>query len=163
VIGREDSDLHEDGAFGICQGDALLQAGRAVLLSPPNIDTLSGKQAIIAWKDTPGARRAVRDSLPLLQQAEEVTVATVGAQQEENGGIEDVCIYLERHAVNAVPLRMADADVDASEQLFHLAGELGSDLIVAGGYGRCKLNGWTFGATTRKLLTQTPICCVMGL
>ena len=141
----------------------LLQAGRAVLLTPPNIDTLSGKQAIVAWKDTRGARRAVHDSLPLLQQAEEVTVTTVGAQQEENSEIEDVCAYLGRHAVKAVPLRIADAGGDASDQLFDLAKKRGADLIVAGGYGRFKLNESIFGATTRELLARTPVCCLMAL
>ena len=34
------------------------------------------------------------------------------------------------------------------------AGQLGADLIVAGGYGHTRLGEWAFGGMTRSLLEQ---------
>jgi nucleotide-binding universal stress UspA family protein len=100
--------------------------------------------------------------LPFLRQAEKVTVTTVGADQSEDGAIEDVCSYLGTHGVHAKSLRMGDDEAVASDQIFHLAKERGANLIVAGGYGHGRLNEWIFGGLTRDLLARTPVCCLMA-
>src|SRR6516164_6747453 len=52
----------------------LLKVGRPVLVVPGAVASLSLKPIAVAWKDTREARCAVRDALPLLQQAESVMI-----------------------------------------------------------------------------------------
>lgn len=58
-------------------GTVILASGRPVLLVPSGIERLQGARVMIAWKDTREARRAVRDALPFLKQAETVCIASV--------------------------------------------------------------------------------------
>ena len=58
-------------------GLILLRAGRPVLVVPDIIAPLALRRVIVAWKDTRECRRAVRDALPLLQQAKEVLLLEV--------------------------------------------------------------------------------------
>src|SRR3954454_21840385 len=47
--------------------DLVMQAGRPIFVVPPEADCLRLKNALVAWKDTREARRAVADALPLLR------------------------------------------------------------------------------------------------
>jgi hypothetical protein len=58
-------------------GNLVLQAGRPVLVAAKGAKRIFTNTALIAWKDTREARRAVVDALPLLCQASEVVVVTV--------------------------------------------------------------------------------------
>jgi nucleotide-binding universal stress UspA family protein len=131
-----------------------------VLVLPSGINRVHASRALIAWKDSREARRAVSDALPLLKQAESVTVAAVGPSEIElqmREQVEDVANYLQRHGVTigakvAMPTREADAPV-----LLRLADERKADLIVAGAYGRSRLSEWIFGGVTRSLLTRSKV------
>jgi nucleotide-binding universal stress UspA family protein len=63
-------------------GSLIVHAGRPVLLVPSAIDSLQARRILVGWKDTRETRRAVRDALPFLRQAEEVLAVHV----EETGG-----------------------------------------------------------------------------
>jgi nucleotide-binding universal stress UspA family protein len=53
-------------------GVLLLRAGRPIPLVPDTAHPLELRRVVVAWKDTRECRRAVRDALPLLQEAKEV-------------------------------------------------------------------------------------------
>jgi nucleotide-binding universal stress UspA family protein len=161
VISRKDIEAHEDERFGIDRADVLADAGRPLLVTPPQLDSLSAERVVIAWKNTREARRAVRDSLPLLERASEVTVTAIGAG-EDDAGIDDVRAYLARHGIRAVTDRRGEGEADVAGQIFGLARERGADLIVAGGYGRSRMREWIFGGVTHDLLERTPVCCLMA-
>ena len=44
--------------------DLVMQAGRPLFVVPPEAEFLGLKNALVAWKDTREARRAVADALP---------------------------------------------------------------------------------------------------
>jgi nucleotide-binding universal stress UspA family protein len=72
IIGRSRSG-------GDCDpGVMLLRAGRPILLVPDTAHLLALRRVVVAWKDTRECRRAVRDALPLLQQAKEVLLVAIG-------------------------------------------------------------------------------------
>jgi hypothetical protein len=61
------------------------------------VTSLSAKRIAIAWKDVREARRAVQDSLPLLKQAESVTVVEISEAHEADQALchlKDVANYL---------------------------------------------------------------------
>ncbi len=158
IIGRDP--LHGDAFHTFDPGAIILACGRPVLVLPGGINRLHASRVLIAWKDTREARRAVSDALPLLKEAETVTIAAVGPQDIEvrmREQIDDVAKFLQRHGATigakvSTSAREADAHV-----LLALADEQKADLIVAGAYGRSRLSEWIFGGVTRTLLTASKV------
>jgi nucleotide-binding universal stress UspA family protein len=143
----------------------VMQVGRPVFFVPPEVERLNLTTALVAWKDTREARRAVWDALPLLQKAKEVTVAEVVEDEEGRGAarnrVDDVAGWLARHGV------IADAIVpetigNAGEQLDLIASDIGADLVVAGAYGHARLGEWLFGGVTRDLVSRSTRCSVLA-
>jgi hypothetical protein len=58
-------------------GDLVMQMGRPLLVVPDTSSWLDLRSVLIAWKDTPEARRATTDALPILRKAKDVTVAEI--------------------------------------------------------------------------------------
>jgi nucleotide-binding universal stress UspA family protein len=140
-------------------GDLVMNAGRAVLIIPPRSEPLLAKHVVIGWKDTREARRAVRDSLPLLKLAEDVSVVAIG--ESESGGT-DVCTYLRHHGVEARAYTRPGHIAAMAEELVRIAQQEGADLIVCGAYGHSRTREWVFGGVTRDLLDHAPLCCLMA-
>lgn len=138
--------------------ELALVAGRPVLVVPPAGGRLRAQKIVVAWKDTREARRALADALPLLRSAEEVLVVAVGdeaAASDAKSQTKDVVEGLKRHGVKARAKTVIAPDARAAERLNGEAAAIGADLIVAGCYGRSRLNEWLFGGVTRELL-QAP-------
>ncbi len=141
-------------------GDALMHLGGPALIVPPTIDHLSAKHVIVGWKDTREARRAVRDALPFLKRASEVTLITI--DDGAGGDGQDALRLLQTHGVYAVRVRRDALGATVAQSLVEAAAEHGADLIVTGAYGHGRLREWVFGGVTRDLLAGSPICCLMS-
>jgi nucleotide-binding universal stress UspA family protein len=134
----------------------LLASGRPVLAIPRGWKPVPAQRVAIGWRPEAPAVRAVHDALGWLQRARAVEVICVAARAGSDGhGDEpgaDLATHLARHGIRA-NVHRADADGrDPGAVLMQRAGELGADLLVAGGYGRTRLREWALGGTTRYLL-----------
>jgi nucleotide-binding universal stress UspA family protein len=145
--------------------DLVMNIGRPMMVVPPQVDRLKLSSVVVGWKDTREARRAVADSLPLLQKAKEVTVVEIVEDSEHRSAAErrvaDVAGWLSRHRVEAahrVPMRHGNA----VEQLGEQASEIGADIIVAGAYGHARLSEWVFGGVTRDLIAKGSRCALLS-
>jgi nucleotide-binding universal stress UspA family protein len=143
----------------------VMEAGRPVFLVPPEVEWLKLGTVLVAWKDTREARRAVWDALPLLQRAQEVTVAEVVEGDEGPDGarnrVDDVAGWLARHGVIADAIVPETAE-NAGEQLDLIASDLGADVVVAGAYGHTRLGEWLLGGVTRDLVSRSRRCSVLA-
>ncbi len=140
-----------------------MAAGRPILVVPSRVDGLQAKCVLVAWKDTPQARRAVSAALPLLRAADCVVVAQILERQEKSEAqhaCEDVAKWLTRHGATAV-VRVIDGR-DATLTLNEMAADETADLIVAGAYGHSRLREWAFGGVTQQLLTSSALCCLLA-
>jgi nucleotide-binding universal stress UspA family protein len=140
-------------------GALVLQAGRPVIVAPPEANELELTSVAIAWKDTRESRRAVADALPFLKRAGTVVVGEVCShfdQAATKARLDDVAESLLRHGVRAsTAVCIEEKDVHAPHQFLDFAEQHKADLIVAGGYGRSRFQEWVFGGFTRALLAQT--------
>ena len=162
VIGQ--SMLPGDVVHSYDPGTIILAAGRPVLVVPPEIDRLEVSRILVAWKDTREARRAIRDALPFLKLADEVSIAAAKTPGEEDADaqIVDVAKYLERHDVR-VAQRISGAASDGEEAfLLDIVRQHSVNLIVAGAYGRTRLSEWIFGGVTRHLLLNSLVPCLLS-
>jgi nucleotide-binding universal stress UspA family protein len=139
-------------ATGVVNGDAtidlgglVIAAGRPVLLTGDS-DRLYADNVVIAWKDTKESRRAVRDAMPFLTAAKQVTTITIDDSDspDAEASVEDVSRYLVRHGVRSRTQLTDPAGQRVADRLVALAKELGADLIVSGAYGHGRLREWAF-------------------
>ena len=145
-------------------GGLFAKAGRPLLIVPYGISALTLKNAFVAWKDSPEARRAVADAMPLLKLTKNVTVLEATTSKTEEGAQErgmDVARWLEAHNVSAEPvttrLRAPDADGLRTELV-----ERGCDFLVAGAYGHSRAGEFCFGGVTRDLLLNPEYCVLIS-
>ncbi|MEY9387367.1 nucleotide-binding universal stress UspA family protein [Bradyrhizobium japonicum] len=145
--------------------EAMMRMGRPTLMVPDHVPALNADHILVGWKDTREARIAVRDALPFLSRASQVTVIEICTSDEQDTArrrVRDVAKYLQSHAVKCqVEVRMHMAEPDA-HQLVRVAKDKGADLIVTGGYGHSRLGEWMFGGVTRGLLNEAPVCVMMS-
>jgi nucleotide-binding universal stress UspA family protein len=148
-------------------GELLLRIGRPVLTVPAGVGSLTGRRAIVAWKDTREARRAVQDALPFLHRADEIVIAEVCESPNDVASsqtrLRDVAQYLAAHRIAAaVTERVRPLDGTAVNSLLRLVQDESADLIVAGAYGHTRLGEWIFGGMTQGLLAESPVCCLLS-
>jgi nucleotide-binding universal stress UspA family protein len=147
--------------------DLVMQAGRPVLLVSDKTRWLNLHTVLVAWKDAPGARRAVADSLPLLRRAKNVVIAEIpegdGERSAAEAGVNDVVAFLSRHGIIAttrVPETGAKGDVTV--QLDEIAADLDAGLIVAGAYGHSRFRELVLGGMTEHLVTRMDRCVLLS-
>lgn len=163
VIGRDL--LPGDVYHTFDSGSVILTTGRPVLILPGETRHLQASRVLIAWKDTREARRAVRDALPFLKEAESVHIAAVSPLELEESvqeQIADVARYLVHHRVAVSGQIVTTAPEVAGHVLLRFAKDQNADLIVAGAYGRTRLSEWVFGGVTRDLLMTSGIPCLFS-
>jgi len=161
VVGRPNDDI----CRSLDPGAAVLRVGRPVLVVPPGVDALSGEHIVVGWKDGREARRALRDSLPLLHGAKSVTIAEFCDSEVEASSrkhVEDVGIYLARHKIPVASELVVSGKASVAKKLIELATSRNADMIVTGAYGHSRLGEWIFGGVTRHLLRSSPMCCFLA-
>jgi nucleotide-binding universal stress UspA family protein len=147
--------------------DLVMQTGRPLLVVPDTANWLDLRSVLVAWKNTPEARRAIADAVPLLQKAKDVTVAEIleqgGSRADAEQGVKDIVAWLSRHGVSAAP-RVSENNQNhgATVQLDEIASEVGAGLIVAGAYGHSRFRELIVGGMTQHLVTQNLRCVLLS-
>src|SRR6202030_4653633 len=124
---------------GFRPDEIVIATGRPVLVVPyaGAFDTV-GRRALVAWDGTREAARAANDALPLLENAEAVTVMFVGAREtaleEHHPSIERMVHHLQRHGIAARAEETLHGDLRISDVLLSRAADLAVDLLVGGAY-----------------------------
>lgn len=145
-------------------GDLIAQAGRPILVVPPQGAKIPLDHVLIAWKDGAPARRAIADSLGLLHKARRVSLVEIVPEAEADMArvrLALVAGWLARHKIRAEPRVLTTLGEDAA-RLHLLAREEKVDLVVAGGYAHHQLREWIFGGVTQTLLAQDERCVLFS-
>ena len=141
-------------------GDLLMRLGRPILMAPAGAAGFPFRQALVCFKDVREARRALADSIPVLQAMARVTIVEIaesGSVEDARRRLGDVQVWLARNGVDAAREAVA-ANGSAAQQLAAVAHDLNADLIVAGAFGHSRLREWAFGGVTRDLLLRGDRC-----
>ena len=164
IVGEGGRDPLGDPFMQADPGDLLMQTGRPLLVVSDTCDWLDLRNVLIAWKDTPEARRAVADALPILREAKDVMVAEIAEDDDKPAalsGVKDVVAWLSRHGVLASG-QVPDECGHATAQLGRIASEVGAGLVVAGAYGHSRLREWVFGGVTKELINPSKRCSLLS-
>jgi nucleotide-binding universal stress UspA family protein len=167
IVSGGSSDAFSDPFAIVTPKDLVMEAGRPLLVVPDSVGWLDLRSVLVAWKDTPEARRAIVASLPMLRKAKDVIVAEIveagGSQAAAVVRVRDVVSWLSRHDVAASELVAAqNHDRDATSQLDSMAADVGAGLVVAGAYGHSRFRELILGGMTQHLITQTARCVLLS-
>ncbi len=160
ITGSQQSFSFVDNSRRMRVGDLALWAGRPVLIIPRGVSHLSMRHVYIGWKNTPEARRAIADALPLLKTAQQVTVLTVASEadlERVQSEIADVAHWLEKQGVRAGVAAKAIAGSEVSYLHVELL-DNHCDLLIAGAYGHSRLGELVLGGATQDILLDPNFC-----
>ena len=166
VLGQTDPDEPSAGTLADFPEFVVMNAGRPVLIVPyaGRFETVS-RRVLIAWDASTSATRAVTSALPLLRRAENVDVVVFNADKRPEAHGEqpgaDIGLYLARHNVKVNVVRQK-TDIDVGNALLSIATDLGSDLMVMGGYGHSRFREILLGGVTRTVLESMTVPVLMS-
>jgi len=141
-------------------------AGRPVLGVPraPSAP-LSFAHGMVYWKDTVETRRAVAGALPLLKQADRVTLVQTASTSDLRGKRQQMDLvvqWFKRHGIIVDPV-VLDSSGDDATRLRAFAAELKPDFAVAGTYSHSRgLRERVFGGVTRDMLRHIDRCVLLS-
>lgn len=142
---------------------ALMDTGRPLLVAPPRAPKGLLGTAVIAWKDTPEAARAVAAAVPLLERCERVVIVTVVEEDEPR---EHTCERLLRslrwHNPNTSVRQLGREHRKPVDVLLQEAGRLDASLVVMGGYSHSRLREVVFGGFTNHILSGVDMPVLMA-
>jgi nucleotide-binding universal stress UspA family protein len=152
VLGLGPPERDQTDPQGFRVADIIIACGRPVLSVPVRRLSLTPfTKVLIAWDGSREASRALHDAIPLIQEAEEVSVVTLGSNADISQRAVD---HLLRHGVRAKVETAIAAPLDIGSELLQQAAMLDVDLMVAGAYGHAKLTEDLLGGSSRSLLHQ---------
>lgn len=136
----------------------VMGAGSPLLVLARGDELPPVQNAVIGWKDSPEARRAVHDLVTLAQPDAKVTVVTVGGFADEAQvtaeGAAEVVRHLIRHGLRADWKQLGSDELSDVETLEAFALENGADLLTIGAFAHSRLREVMFGGVTRTLLNK---------
>ncbi|MEP7098435.1 MAG: universal stress protein, partial [Dokdonella sp.] len=139
VIGQVDPAYSTFGS--VTPEEIVLSSGRPTLIVPHSGRFEQfGRRTLVAWNASREAARALGDALPLLVDAEAVTVLSINPGPSISGkepGIE-LAHHLARHGIQAEGAPIVAKGSAVGEVLLARAGDFGADLIVMGAYGHSR-------------------------
>ncbi len=145
---------------------AVLNSGRPILITPHAGDFKTvGERILVAWDGTTESTRALANAIPALRHAEKVVIAAFnssgGTSAHDEKPEADIAQYLSRHDIRAEVMQPTTS-LDIGNALLSLAADLGSDLLVMGGYGHTRLRETLMGGVTRTVLETMTIPVLMS-
>ncbi len=163
ILGQYQPADRMDKSEGLA-GRVLLSSGRPCLIIPyiGALKTL-GKRVLVAWNGGREAARAVNDALPILKEADFVSVLAVDPPTRGDAiPCTDISHHLARHGVKAEAMSRTAAEIDVGTFLLSHAVDLEADMIVMGAYGHSRLSEMMLGGVTRTLLDQMTVPVLMS-
>jgi nucleotide-binding universal stress UspA family protein len=159
---------HSGKSAGEFVPDAVvLEVGRPILIVPyaGRFETV-GRRPLIAWDGSREAARALGDALPLIEDAEAVTVIHVGTREAQleraQPALDRIVRHLQRHAIKAKGEAALGGDLPISDLLLSRAADLGADMIVAGAYHHSPMREALLGGVSRELLRHMTVPVLMS-
>ena len=136
---------------------ALLDTGRPIAIAPPAAPAEVGRSVAIAWESSPEAGRAIAAALPLLMQADTVTLLSPEPVESPVIPAEEALARLAWSGISANIKKFSISNLEIGAAFLDQAQQVGADLLVKGAYARSRLRQMILGGRTRHIITHTEI------
>ncbi|WP_142847403.1 universal stress protein [Telmatospirillum sp. J64-1] len=137
---------------------ALMESGRPLLLTPPELGNGIGRRIAIAWNGSVEASRSVHFALPFLHRADEIVILSERSDAgEETQGPGEMARYLAWHGLQAKAHAFTARESSTGATLLAEAKAMDADLLVMGAYTHSRLRQLILGGVTRHVLHNATI------
>ena len=137
---------------------ALFESGRPIVLSPPSPPRQIATNVMIAWNCSTEQARAIALAMPLLREADRVTVLTViGGTGVPGPSAGQLIRYLRHHGIAANPMKVGLDGRNTGEAILAAAQSLSCDLLIKGAYTQSRLRQMIFGGATQHVLANASL------
>ncbi len=161
VMSRPSSDTAAPYSRAIESG--LFESGRPVLLAPPIAPRRIATNIMIHWNGSTEQARANAFAMPLLREAERVTLLTVVGGQDVPGPSADmVRRQLRYNGIAAEPVSIQLEGRSTGEAVLAAARAEGCDLLVKGAFTRTRLRQMIFGGATSYIMEHAELPLLMA-
>jgi nucleotide-binding universal stress UspA family protein len=165
IVGQRDA--ADSGFADSLVTNVLLSSGRPTMVVPyTGVPAGIGENVLVAWNGGREAARAIGDALPLLERAKRIDVLAV--DDDAQPGVAERLAgarlggWLRAHGITATVARHEVRDIGVGEWLLDRAADLGSDLIVMGGYGHARMRELVLGGVTRTVVRAMTVPVFMA-
>ena len=160
VVGRPSA---QDGAARMTTLESVLfDGGRPIMIAPPVAGAHLARKVVISWNCSIEAARTVAFAMPLLAQAEEVTVLTIEEAVAPGPPGKDLCANLEANGITAREMTTSARNRKPGAAILEEAANLGCDLLVKGAYTQSRLRQMIFGGATSHILAHAEVPVFMA-
>ena len=145
--------------------EILFQSGGPVRFMPYTFKgAFHARRVGICWDGSRLAARAVRDAMPLLEQAEAITIITINAASSvpADASAAHLMHYLSRLGVPTEIDSVKTEKANTQSSILSLAADENLNLLVMGGYGHSRLKETVFGGVTREMLESMTVPTLMS-
>jgi nucleotide-binding universal stress UspA family protein len=141
---------------------ALFESGHPVLIAPPAPPQDVGRNVLVAWNGSTEQARTTAFAMPLLCEAERVTVLSVEGGMTPGPAGDDVALHLRMNGIPAIATTVTPGSRTTGEAILEHARSLGCDLVVKGAYTQSRLRQMIFGGATRHILAHATLPVLMA-
>jgi nucleotide-binding universal stress UspA family protein len=147
--------------------EVVVSCGRPVLMVPyiGNYSRI-GRRVLVAWDGSREAVRALNDALPLIRDAEQITLMTVRSRTKDvdrsADSTERIVRHLGRHGIAARHSQALVLGGNVSDELLSRSVDLAADLLVAGAYHHSQLRESLMGGVSRELFQHMTLPVLMS-
>lgn len=138
---------------------SLLKSSRPVLVLPQTGTGVIGRRICIAWNQSAEAARTVAASMPLLAQADHVSIVSCGKETRPGPKAGQLAAYLKYWGIKSE--RISTRGKDERKEILATYKSTGSDLLLMGAYSRSRMRQLVFGGVTEFMLDEASIPILM--
>jgi len=145
--------------------DILFQSGGPLLVVPYTFHgAFSAARIGICWDGSRLAARALRDAIPFLTRADDVTAITIGGgtQIPEEASQARLVEHLATLGITAKTVTLDADHADIEPTILSVAADEGFDLLVMGGFGHSRLQETVMGGVTRGMFHNMTVPTLMS-
>ena len=148
---------HGDAKEEVVAESVLMESGSGLLLVPPgHVSDLKGNAAI-AWNGSAEAARAVHRAMPLLTEAEEVTIMAPEESSMRGPGPDALTEYLSHHDIRCHVHNLPTNWTNIGHTLLDIARGEDARFVVMGAFSQGKLRQLILGGATRFILNHADL------
>ena len=140
---------------------AIMRSGKPVMLVPRTMTEFKADKVLIAWNGSTESARAVTASLPILQRAKSVVIATSLRSADRKPDAKALQEYLGHYGIDASIEPFDSYHRVTGEALIEHASNLGADLMVMGAFTHRRVHEQIFGGVTRHMMANMKIPVLM--
>jgi nucleotide-binding universal stress UspA family protein len=163
IIVMSRSETNSAGLHERAIESGLFDSGRPVLIAGPTPPVQIGTHILVHWNRSTEQARVTAFAMPLLREAERITVLYVEGGQEAPGpSAAEAMRHLRRNGFNAELKTVGLQGRSTGETVLAAAQSLGCDLLVKGAYTQSRLRQMIFGGATRHILAHATLPVLMA-